>query len=252
MLLSSGRFLGSADQHGREQEDNERRRQIDDACHGRTVRQLELGPGRRGILRWNVDAEIMQQRDNIARPADGDGGGAHGVFEDEVPTDDPGEDLAQGRIGIGVGAAGDRQKRGEFGVAQADEGTGDAADDEGEHDTGAGIVRRRRAGENEDTGADDAADAERRNAQRPKRLAKRVLTRFVDDGGYRLSGHQTLVCHGDIPFDCGQCSLPIRMRALGCGIWMIVSTRQEGKCVFGMRAASDNHGEILTVHAQRV
>src|ERR1700733_16223138 len=75
-------------------------------CHGRTVRQLELCPRRRGILRWNVDAEIMQQRDNIARPADGDGGGAHGVFEDEVPTDDPGEDLAQGRIG--VGAAGDR------------------------------------------------------------------------------------------------------------------------------------------------
>jgi hypothetical protein len=38
----------------------------------------------------------------------------------------------QGRIGIGVGAAGDRQKRGEFGVAQADEGTGDAADDNGQ------------------------------------------------------------------------------------------------------------------------
>src|SRR5258705_10098398 len=69
----------------------------------------------------------MQERDNIARPADGDGGGAHGVFEDEVPTDDPGEDLAQGRIGIGVGAAGDRQKRGEFGVAQADEGASDTA-----------------------------------------------------------------------------------------------------------------------------
>jgi hypothetical protein len=42
------------------------------------------------------------------------------------------------------------------------------------------------------------------------------------------------------------------MRALGRGIWMIVSTRQEGKCFFGVRAASDNHGEILTVHTQRV
>jgi len=78
-------------------------------------------------------------------------------------------------------------------------------------------VRRRRAGENEDTGADDAADTERRNAQRPERLAKRVFTRFDDDGGYRLSRHQTLVCHGDIPFDVA-CSLPIRMRALGLGI----------------------------------
>jgi hypothetical protein len=59
-----------------------------------------------------------------------------------------------------------------------------------------------------------------------------VFTRFFDDGGYRLSRHQTLVCHGDIPFDCGRCSLPIRMRALGCGMWMIVATRQEGKCRF--------------------
>ena len=75
-----------------------------------------------------VDAEIMQQRGDIARPADRDGRGAHGVFEDEVPADDPGEDLAEGRIGIGVGAAGDRQQRGEFGVAQADEGAGDAAE----------------------------------------------------------------------------------------------------------------------------
>jgi hypothetical protein len=58
-------------------------------------------------------------------------------------------------------------------------------------------VRRRRAGENEDTGADDAPDTERHNAQRPERLAKRVLTRFFDDGGYRLSRHQTMVCHGE-------------------------------------------------------
>jgi hypothetical protein len=45
-----------------------------------------------------------------------------------------------------------------------------------------------------------------------------VFTRFFDDRGYRLSRHQTLVCHGDLPFDCGQCSPPIRMRALECGM----------------------------------
>ena len=191
----------------------------------------------------------MQQRDDIARPADGDGGGAHGVFEDQVPADDPGEDLAQRRVSIGVGAARDRHHRGELGVAQADEGAGDAADDEREHDSGAGIVRRRRAGEHEDAGADDAADTERRNAQRAERLAKRVLTRFGDDGGYRLSRHQTLVCHGDIPLDCGQWSLPIRMRALDESL----GSRQSNDCLHADRKASaflacvprsDNRGAV--------
>ena len=112
-------------------------------------------------------------------------------------------------------------------------------------------MRRRRAGENEDAGADDAADTERRDAQRPERLAKCVLARFGDDGGYRLSRHQTLVCHGDIPFDGGQRSLPIRMRALGCGIWMIVATRQEGKCIFlACVPRGGNQGEVLTVHTR--
>jgi hypothetical protein len=34
-------------------------------------------------------------------------------------------------------------------------------------------------------------------------------------------------------------------------MWMIVATRQEGKCRFWMRAASDNHGEILTFDCTR-
>jgi len=60
----------------------------------------------------------------------------------QVPADDPGRKLAKRRVSIAVGAAGDRQKRCDLGVAQPDEGVGDAAEDEGEHDTRAGIVRR--------------------------------------------------------------------------------------------------------------
>ena len=42
-----------------------------------------------------------------------------GVFQDQVPPDDPGEDFAQGRVRVGIGAAGDRNHGGQLGVAQA-------------------------------------------------------------------------------------------------------------------------------------
>ena len=41
-----------------------------------------------------------------------------GVFEDQIPADDPREDLAQGRVGVGVRAAGDGNHRRQFRVAQ--------------------------------------------------------------------------------------------------------------------------------------
>ena len=62
----------------------------------------------------------------VLRPAVGDGGGGDGVFEDEVPADDPGEHLAQRDIGVGVGGAGHRRHRGEFRVAQGGEDAGHA------------------------------------------------------------------------------------------------------------------------------
>ena len=61
------------------------------------------GRGAHAAGRWMP--KVVQQADDVARPADRDGGRAHGVFEDQVPADDPGDELAQRRIGVGVGAA---------------------------------------------------------------------------------------------------------------------------------------------------
>ncbi len=57
-----------------------------------------------------------------------------GVFENQIPADDPGDQFAHGRVGISVGAAGDGNHRREFGVTKAGKRAADAGDDKREHD----------------------------------------------------------------------------------------------------------------------
>ena len=109
--------------------------------------------------RRKAEAEVLAEGEDVAAPAGADGGGAEGVFEDEVPADDPGEDFAERGVAVGVGGAGDGDHGGELGVAEAGEDAADARDDEGEHHAGAGVARGGRAGEHEDASADDGADA---------------------------------------------------------------------------------------------
>src|SRR5215472_4204446 len=102
----------------------------------------------------------MKKLDDVTGPTHGDGGGADGVFEDEVPADDPGEEFAHGGVGVGVRAAGDRDHGGEFAVAHAGEGATDGGDDEREDDGGSGVIGGGDAGEREESRSDDGADSE--------------------------------------------------------------------------------------------
>ena len=145
-------------------------------------------------------------RFGITGEADRDGDVADDVFEDEVPADDPGENFAERGVGIGVGAAGDGDHRGQFGIAKSGEAAGDRDQEKRDRDGGAGgrasVHERsggaagaqevhdevehlrvqngrsleifsggRRAGEDENARADDGADAQR--GQRPR--AERFL-----------------------------------------------------------------------------
>ena len=49
----------------------------------------------------------------------------NGVFEDQIPADDPGEDLAQRRVRVRVRAAGDGNHRRQFGIAERREAARD-------------------------------------------------------------------------------------------------------------------------------
>ena len=115
---------------------------------------------RRAEGRGDIDAEVVEEFDGVAGPSDGDRGGGEEVFQDKVPADDPGEEFAEAGVGVCVSAAGGGNHGGVLGVAEAGKEAADARDGEGENEGGSGVVCGGGASENEDSGADDGADAE--------------------------------------------------------------------------------------------
>ena len=110
--------------------------------------------------RRDIDAEVVEKFNGVAGPSDGDGGGGEEVFQDKVPADDPSEQFAEASIGVGVGASRGGNHGGVFGVTESGKETADARDGEGENEGGSGVVCSGGAGEDEDSGPDDGADAE--------------------------------------------------------------------------------------------
>ena len=139
-----------------------------------TMRPFDAGRGRRRHPDRQVDIEAGENPLEVAAPADGDGHRADGVLEDQVPADHPGEDLAERGVGVGVGAARDRDHRGELRVAERGEAAGQAGEHVGEHDGRPGLVGRRGAGQDEDAGPDDRADPEQGQVDRRQRALERL------------------------------------------------------------------------------
>ena len=78
----------------------------------------------------DAHAEPFEHTIGIFTPGGGDGCSGNGVFEDEVPTDNPGDEFAHGCVGICIGTAGDRNHGGEFRVTETGKGAPDAGQDE--------------------------------------------------------------------------------------------------------------------------
>lgn len=134
--------------------------------------------------------------------ADADAHVGEGVFEDEIPADDPGDEFAEGGVGVGVGGAGDGDHGGQLGVAEAGESADDGDEDEREGERGAcsgaaghggvgeDVMQQRGvddlgggellpghggADDGEDAGADDGTDAERDEGNGSEGFAEAVL-----------------------------------------------------------------------------
>jgi hypothetical protein len=129
----------------------------------------------------------------MARPPDTHRGCAGGVFEYQIPADDPGRELAHSGVGVSVGAARDRHGARHLGVAEAGERARDADEDHREGHRGTGVQRGHLPRDHEDPSADDSADAERDEVEGAERPRQGVLTgrlRFGAKGGDRLDGEQ--------------------------------------------------------------
>ena len=165
---------------------------------------LGRGPGgeqRRAVVgrdpRRDLDAEAEHELPEVGGPGDRHRDVADRVLEDQVPADDPGHQLAERRVAVGVGGAAHRHEAGELRVAQGAE----AADDRGEEDGDgharpgrrlAGAPRGRAAQGREDAGADDGPDPEGDEVDGREGLLEAVLalTPFGEQRVQRLASEE--------------------------------------------------------------
>ena len=142
-------LLRAAHEEERQKERDEDGGQIEDAAFcGRDDEFMRQHEPRRG-----------EESDDVARPADSDGARRHRVFEDEIPADYEGDELTQGRIRIGVGAARGGHDGGKLRVGETRERTRESRKDERKRHGRPCVLGGSDAREHEDARADDSADA---------------------------------------------------------------------------------------------
>ena len=128
-----------------------------------------------GPLVWYSRPEPGEDAIGVFTPRDRDRRRADRILEHQVPADDPGDQLAHRRVGVGVGAAGDGDHRGELGVTETGERAADAGDDEREDDRRARAIGDRGRRAHEQAGADDRADPQRHERERTQRPPERAF-----------------------------------------------------------------------------
>ena len=155
-LVDRDALAYAAHKQERQEQGDENGRQVNHAAIGR-----HRGPGGR-----QFHASRLQQADDISRPAARDSTRPHGILKYEVPADKPRKELADRRIGVGIGGARHRHHRSQLGIRHADETAGDAGDQEGQHECRSCIFGSRYTRQHENARADNDADAEQRDIER--------------------------------------------------------------------------------------
>ena len=137
----------------------------------------------------------------VPAPADGDRRDRDAVLEDQVPADDPGDELAERRVAVGVGRAGDRDRRGQLGVGQRARRRTSRRRARSDRTIAGPGVADRLADDHEDAGADDGAEARARSGRaRRRRAAGRRCRRSPATSCSRgLAGERARGAWGDGP-----------------------------------------------------
>ena len=126
----------------------------------------------------HLNVEYVEQLYKVIGPAGRYRAGPHGVFQRQIPADDPGEEFAHRRIGIRIGAARQWDHRGKLGVTQGGEGASEPGEDEGQHQPGSGVVRAQ-SGQDEDAGPDHGAHSQGGQLDHAQGALQAVLARVL-------------------------------------------------------------------------
>jgi hypothetical protein len=126
------------------------------------------------------------------------------VLQEQQQAHHPGHHLAHRGVAVGIGRSRHRQGRRQLGVTQGHEGAEQAGDDEGDHDRRPGELGGGAAGQDEDAGADDAADAQQHQVQRAQRAFQLAMLVLGVDLRHRLAPkdapYTRAIGHPAIPF----------------------------------------------------
>jgi hypothetical protein len=139
-----------------------------------------LGARRAGHPQRQPDVQETEQVVEVAGDADGHHRHDRGVLQQQVPADEPADDLTEDGVAVGVGRAGARDEAGELGVGERRRGAGHAGDQERDQHRRAGGLVGHRAGQGEDAGADDAADADRGQLPQAERAVQPAAFGLLD------------------------------------------------------------------------
>src|SRR5215471_6597707 len=138
----------------------------------------------------------------MRRPAMRDHARGDGVLEDKIPSDDPRKELAERGVRICVRRPGHRRHRRELRVAERREHARKPRDDERQDQCRARFVVRGLSREDEDAGADDSADAERRQLHRAEDAPEALLAFHFLQQQLERFGLEKMTCH------CANYTLP--------------------------------------------
>src|SRR5258708_17069569 len=144
---------------------------------------------------------VLHECPQRAAPAAGYGWGAKRVFQNQIPADDPGNQLAERGIAISIGGTGDGNHRSEFRITEAGEHATSPCKYIREHDGWAGIKRRCRTSQHKNARADNGRDPQGDQVYRSQRALETVLSgvaRFLHQYVERLGCKQG-VAHATPP-----------------------------------------------------
>src|SRR5437764_5537843 len=130
----------------------------------------------------NTQVEPAKHAIEVFAPGNGDGGCAYGIFEHQIPADDPGDELTHGGIGISVSAPRNRNHRSKFRVTETGKSATNASENKSEHDRRTGAIGDGSRGANEQARADDAANPEHDKVRRSERAFQAVFANFLSFG----------------------------------------------------------------------